>query len=201
VIFRKIQWLIADNIIALWLRVSQMLRVGTAQSGASHWISPIASVGLILSPLSFFVEHHWYCLYMSEQTSRPNPIIEQVGKPLTMDDLPPPNIRRWITRRKAEVATAVRTGLLSLDEACVRYGITSEELLSWQRLLDEHGLRGLRATRLQEYRHAASRPAPAHLTAPFLTAAYIPPHLSGRRRLTRTQRIRATLLSVPRRDK
>ncbi len=94
---------------------------------------------------------------MSEQTSRTNPIIEQLGEPLTMDDLPPPNIRRWITRRKAEVVTAVRTGLLSLDEACVRYGITSEEFLSWQRLLDEHGLRGLRATRLQEYRHAASR--------------------------------------------
>ncbi len=56
-------------------------------------------------PLSFFVEHHWYCLYMSEQTSRPNPIIEQVGEPLTMDDLPPPNIKRGITRRKAEVVT------------------------------------------------------------------------------------------------
>ncbi len=92
---------------------------------------------------------------MSEQTSRPNLIIEQVGEPLTMDDLPPPNIRRWITRRKAEVVTAVRTGLLSLDEACGRYGITSEEFLSWQRLLDEHGLQGLRVTRLQEYRHSA----------------------------------------------
>ncbi len=42
---------------------------------------------------------------MSEQTSRPNPIIEQVGEPLTMDDLPPPNIKRGITRRKAEVVT------------------------------------------------------------------------------------------------
>ena len=92
---------------------------------------------------------------MSEQSSRSNPIIEQVGEPLTMDDLPPPNIRRWITRRKAEVVTAVRTGLLSLDEACVRYGITSEEFLSWQRLLAEHGLQGLRATRVQEYRHSA----------------------------------------------
>ncbi len=92
---------------------------------------------------------------MSEQTSRPNPIIEQVGEPLAMDDLPPPNIGRWITRRKAEVVTAVRTGLLGLDEACVRYGITIEEFLSWQRLLDEHGLQGLRATRLQEYRHLA----------------------------------------------
>lgn len=91
---------------------------------------------------------------MSEQTSGPNPIIEQAREPLTMENLPPPNIRRWITRRKAEVVAAVRTGLLSLDEACVRYGITIEEFLSWQRLLDEHGLQGLRATRLKEYRHS-----------------------------------------------
>ncbi len=84
-----------------------------------------------------------------------NPNIEQIGEPLTMDDLPPPNIRRWITRRKAEVVTAVRIGLLSLDEACLRYDITLEEFFSWQRLLDEHGLQGLRVTRLQEYRHLA----------------------------------------------
>ncbi len=92
---------------------------------------------------------------MSEQTSGPKPIIERVGEPLTMDDLPPPNIGRWITRRKAEIVTAVRTGRLGLDEACMRYGITVEEFLSWQRLLYEHGLQGLRATRLQEYRHLA----------------------------------------------
>ncbi len=89
---------------------------------------------------------------MSEQTNSPDPIIEQVGEPLTMDDLPPPNIRRWIRQRKAQVVNAVQTGRLSLDEACLRYGITIEEFLSWQRLLDEHGLQGLRATRLQKYR-------------------------------------------------
>ena len=92
---------------------------------------------------------------MSEQTSRTNPIIEQVGEPLTMDDLPPPNIRRWIAQRKAQVVNAVQTGLLSLDEACERYGIPIDEFLSWQRLFDEHGLQGLRATRLKEYRHSA----------------------------------------------
>jgi hypothetical protein len=79
-----------------------------------------------------------------------------MSEPLTMDDLPPPNIRRWITQRKAEVVAAVRIGLLSLDEACVRYSITSEEFLSWQRLLDEHGLRGLRITCLQKYRQSAT---------------------------------------------
>ncbi len=141
------------------------LCVVTCLSNASRWSCSVRRValdkphrvgGAYSFTLNFFVEHHWYCLYMSEQTSTPNPIIEQVSEPLTMDDLPPPNIRRWITRRKAEVVTAVRTGLLSLDQACVRYGITREEFLSWQRLLDEHGLRGLRATRLHEYRHVAS---------------------------------------------
>ena len=79
-----------------------------------------------------------------------------------MDDLPPPNIGRWITRRKAAVVTGVGTGLLSLDEACVRYGITIEEFLSWQRLLDEHGLQGLRVTRLKEYRHSVSSRTSQH---------------------------------------
>ncbi len=92
---------------------------------------------------------------MPEQTSGPRPVIGPGGEPLTLDDLPPPNLKRWITRRKAEVVGAVRAGLIGLDEACARYGITIEEFLSWQRLLDEHGLRGLRATRLQDYRRPA----------------------------------------------
>ena len=89
---------------------------------------------------------------MSEQTSRPRPVIGPTGEPLALDDLPPPNLKRWIVRRKAEVVAAVRAGLIDLDDACTRYGITTEEFLSWRRLLDEHGLHGLRATRLQAYR-------------------------------------------------
>ncbi|MCH8926381.1 MAG: DUF1153 domain-containing protein [Proteobacteria bacterium] len=79
----------------------------------------------------------------------------QQAAPLTLDDLPPPNLKRWITRRKAAVVGAVRAGLIGLDEARTRYGITIEEFLSWQRRLDEHGLCGLRATRLQDYRRLA----------------------------------------------
>ena len=42
----------------------------------------------------------------------------------------------------------MRAGLIGLDDACTRaYRITIEEFLSWQRLLNEHGLHGLRATR------------------------------------------------------
>ena len=47
----------------------------------------------------------------------------------------------------------MRGGLLSLDEACERYRLTVEEYLSWQASIDEHGLAGLRTTRIQQYRH------------------------------------------------
>ncbi len=85
------------------------------------------------------------------------PSVKSVNQTPTLSDLPSPNIKRWHIQRKAMVVTAVRTGLINVAEACARYNITIEEFLSWKRLLDEHGLRGLRATRLQEYRHEASR--------------------------------------------
>lgn len=66
--------------------------------------------------------------------------------------LPPPTTKRWVIRRKAAVVAAVRAGVLSLEEACQRYHLSVEEFLSWQRLIDRHGMRGLRATRLQDYR-------------------------------------------------
>lgn len=70
----------------------------------------------------------------------------------TEKELPPPDTKRWVMRRKAEVVAGVRSGLISLEEACERYTLSVEEFLSWQRLIDRHGVRGLRATRLQEYR-------------------------------------------------
>ena len=85
--------------------------------------------------------------------------VESVNETPTLSDLPSPSIKRWRFQHKALVVTAVRTGLISVAEACARYRITIEEFNSWKRLLDEHGLRGLRATRMQEYRHAASRDA------------------------------------------
>jgi len=79
-------------------------------------------------------------------------VIGPDGSPLTIADLPPTNTRRWVIRRKAEVVAAVRGGLLSLDEACQRYTLTTEEFLSWQHSIDQHGLAGLRTTRIQQYR-------------------------------------------------
>ena len=74
------------------------------------------------------------------------------GRVLTVADLPSRDTKRWVIRRKAELVAAVRGGLLTLEEACERYTLTVDEFLSWQRSLDRHGLPGLRATRLQDYR-------------------------------------------------
>lgn len=74
------------------------------------------------------------------------------GNPLTVSDLPPPNTKRWVIRRKAAVVVAVGAGLLTLDEACRRYRLTVEEFLAWQRAIESFGPAGLRATRIQQYR-------------------------------------------------
>src|ERR1700728_3184291 len=74
---------------------------------------------------------------------------------VSVEDLPSPNTKRWVIRRKAEVVAGVRNGVISLEEACRRYKLSIEEFLSWQRLIESHGLAGLRATRLQDYRPVA----------------------------------------------
>ncbi|MBI1339065.1 DUF1153 domain-containing protein [bacterium] len=74
------------------------------------------------------------------------------GRALTLNDLPPPGVQRWVTRRKAEVVAAVRGGLLTVDDALRRYELSVEEYAGWERLYDRFGVKGLRATRLQSYR-------------------------------------------------
>jgi hypothetical protein len=73
------------------------------------------------------------------------------GRRLTIADLPSPETKRWVIRRKAEVIAAVRGGLLSLEGACQRYKMDSEEFLSWQYCIERYGLAGLRTTRIQSY--------------------------------------------------
>ncbi len=93
--------------------------------------------------------------------AKPVSVIGPEGQRITRDTLPPPNTKRWVIRRKAEVVAAVRGGLLSLEEACQRYALTLEEFQSWQRAIEQHGLPGLRTTRLQDYRPGTLRaPAP-----------------------------------------
>lgn len=84
--------------------------------------------------------------------SRVKFVVGPDGSPLSVADLPPKGTKRWVIRRKAEVVAAVRGGLLSLEEACERYSLTVDEFLSWQRLIDRHGMPGLRVSKLQHYR-------------------------------------------------
>ena len=70
-----------------------------------------------------------------------------------MANLPPPDTRRWVVRRKAAVVAAVHAGKITLEEACRRYNLSEEEFRAWQRAFEAHGLPGLRATRLQQYRN------------------------------------------------
>lgn len=67
-------------------------------------------------------------------------------------ELPSPNTKRWVIRRKAAVVDAVKSGMLTLEQACERYKLSTEEFFTWQTLVEQHGVPGLRVTRLQSYR-------------------------------------------------
>lgn len=94
---------------------------------------------------------------IENQTLRPAQVIGPLGEPLTLDSLPPRSTTRWVVRRKAEVVAAVSGGLLSVDEACDRYGLTVEEFAGWQRAIDRVGMPGLRVTRIQHYKSLYER--------------------------------------------
>ena len=74
------------------------------------------------------------------------------GSVLTLANLPSLETRHWVASRKAIVVAAVRGGLLSISDACERYRLTAEEFLTWQTQVDRDGLKGLRVTRVQDYR-------------------------------------------------
>jgi hypothetical protein len=64
----------------------------------------------------------------------------------------------------------VRTGRITLEEALQRYQLTEEEYRSWERAFEQHGLAGLRGTRLQQYRGArATEPRTSKTNPPIKT--------------------------------
>lgn len=84
---------------------------------------------------------------------------EAAGGTQLLEQLPHPNTKRWTVHRKAAVVAAVRSGEITVEEACGAYQLSIEEFLSWQRAFETHGLAGLRVTRIQQYRERYS----AHL--------------------------------------
>ncbi|MGR3499912.1 MAG: CtrA inhibitor SciP [Limimaricola soesokkakensis] len=74
------------------------------------------------------------------------------GRILTRADLPSPDTERWVASRKARLLLAITVGLVSRDYAIETYGLSEEELQSWERLARRHGPEGLRVTTIQKYR-------------------------------------------------
>ena len=79
-----------------------------------------------------------------------NAALSERGEALA--DLPPPETRRWVARRKAQVVAAVRAGVLSLEEACRRYTLSAEEFAGLGAGDRPARPQRLRVTRLQEFR-------------------------------------------------
>ena len=74
------------------------------------------------------------------------------GSKLTRSDLPPPNTKRWVARRKAVVVAAVDHGLIEPSEACEMYRLSDEELEIWRAAVRNFGAAALRVTAIQKYR-------------------------------------------------
>jgi hypothetical protein len=82
----------------------------------------------------------------NKNRERMNQILGPEGEPLTIADLPPATCTRWIARRKSIIVIAVNNGLLSVGDACSRYGLSVPEFVGWQSSYAAHGLPGLKAT-------------------------------------------------------
>jgi hypothetical protein len=83
-------------------------------------------------------------------------------------ELPPPETKRWSSRRKAAVIVATRAGIISRAEACQRYMLSDEELAGWEAAFDRRGIPGLRSAALHLYRAGAE---PAKESAPVCGSA------------------------------
>jgi hypothetical protein len=51
----------------------------------------------------------------------------------------------------------VRSGAISIEDACRRYHQSEEEFRAWERGIEAHGVAGLQITRLQTYRDVSLR--------------------------------------------
>lgn len=63
-----------------------------------------------------------------------------------------PDTSRWVAGRKAEVVTSIERGALTMQEACDRYHLAPEDLISWQRATHRDSTAGLGATSIRQER-------------------------------------------------
>ncbi len=76
------------------------------------------------------------------------------GTILSRADLPPARTRRWVASRKAIVVKAVAHELITREAALETYGLSEDELLSWENAINTYGVDALRATAVQRYRQS-----------------------------------------------
>ncbi len=79
-------------------------------------------------------------------------VIGPDGEKMTIADLPSPETRRWVPRRKARVVAAVEGGLITAEHALSRYSITEEEYDLWKAAMSRFGMRGLCVTKINQVR-------------------------------------------------
>lgn len=71
--------------------------------------------------------------------------------------LPPADTKRWSSRRKAAVVIAIRSRVLTREQACQHYLLSEEELGLWEAAFDKIGIPGLRTSSLRYYRPMSGR--------------------------------------------
>ena len=68
------------------------------------------------------------------------------GQIMTQADLPPARTRRWVASRKLAVVRGVIYGLISQEEALMRYQISHDEFREWLSAVNQDGIDGLKST-------------------------------------------------------
>lgn len=94
-------------------------------------------------------------MYLKRETG-PRMVTLPDGSTMSRADLPDPTTRRWVASRKALVVRAVEAELITSEEACSLYSLSTEELDAWRSAVSVHGIQALRATSLQNYRQSGA---------------------------------------------
>ncbi|MGB0960998.1 MAG: DUF1153 domain-containing protein [Halocynthiibacter sp.] len=74
------------------------------------------------------------------------------GDVMSVSDLPPRETVRWVASRKAAVVKGIALALISKEDAMERYGLCEEELDAWIHYGGTYGQKGLKSTKVQQYR-------------------------------------------------
>jgi hypothetical protein len=92
------------------------------------------------------------------QGRKPRDLLRMTPLPmrLSAEEPPLPGVTRWVRRRKLAVVAAILEHRLSIEEACERYDLSAEELVSWRDMVDLYGPSGISASTLLDPRRRRS---------------------------------------------